>query len=87
MFVGCLEQDRTMDVLSELLKQAPGAHHYAVVAKPLEDTELYAKHAFSHARHSSYLVPKPQRGSTNWPSRSSAGLPVSVRQRVYPVRS
>ncbi len=44
LFLGCsLGKDRTMDVLSELLRQASGLTHFAVVEKPAREDELFAK--------------------------------------------
>ena len=44
LFLGCsLGKDRTMDVLSELLRQASGLTHFAVVGKPAREEELFAK--------------------------------------------
>jgi tetratricopeptide (TPR) repeat protein len=44
LFVGCsLGQDRTMDVLFDVLKQASGLEHFAILPKPASDAEFYAK--------------------------------------------
>ena len=44
LFVGCsLGQDRTMDVLANVLKEPSGAHHFAIMEKPAADDELFAK--------------------------------------------
>ena len=44
LFVGCsLGADRTMDVLAEVLKQASGLAHFAIVEKPAADDEFFAK--------------------------------------------
>ena len=44
LFVGCsLGVDRTMDVLFQVLKQASGLQHFAIVPKPASDEEFFAK--------------------------------------------
>jgi hypothetical protein len=44
LFLGCsLGSDRTMDVISEVLHQASGLEHFAIVEKPASDVEFYAK--------------------------------------------
>ena len=46
LFVGCsLGPDRTMDVFAEILKQASGLEHYAILPKPATDDEFFAKQA------------------------------------------
>ena len=44
LFVGCsLGPDRTMDVLSEVLRQASGLRHYAILETPPSEDQLFAK--------------------------------------------
>jgi hypothetical protein len=44
LFLGCsLGKDRTMDVLFELLGQASGLEHFAVLPKPASDDEFHAQ--------------------------------------------
>jgi len=44
LFVGCsLGKDRTMDVLFELLQQASGLEHFAVLESPPSEDAFYAK--------------------------------------------
>ena len=44
LFLGCsLNSDRTTEVLSEVLKQASGQEHYAIVERPASDEEFFAK--------------------------------------------
>jgi tetratricopeptide (TPR) repeat protein len=44
LFVGCsLGKDRTMDVLTEVLRQAAGLLHFAILEKPASDEDFFAK--------------------------------------------
>jgi tetratricopeptide (TPR) repeat protein len=44
LFVGCsLGPDRTMDVLCDVLHQASGMRHFAIVEKPAANNEFFAK--------------------------------------------
>jgi tetratricopeptide (TPR) repeat protein len=44
LFLGCsLGKDRTMDVLLEVIKQASGPEHFAILEKPAADDEFFAK--------------------------------------------
>jgi tetratricopeptide (TPR) repeat protein len=43
LFVGCsLGNDRTMDVLFDVLRQASGLEHFAIIGKPASDDEFFA---------------------------------------------
>ena len=47
LFVGCsLAQDRTMKVLLEMQQRVAGQEHFAIIAKPKTDAELYKKQHF-----------------------------------------
>jgi len=44
LFLGCsLGADRTMDVLADVLRQASGLEHFAILEKPASDDQLFAK--------------------------------------------
>lgn len=51
LFVGCsLGKDRTIDVLSDVLKHASGLEHFAIVAKPTSDEQFVTKQQLLGAR-------------------------------------